>query len=74
MPAELLQLRAALRGNEEDTRRFIMAREGMIPSEEFFNAGNLERILANAEAGSVPRQRTTFLPQRNHHTEVADNV
>ena len=74
MPAELLQLRAALRGNEEDTRRFIMAREGMIPSEEFFNAGNLERILANAEAGSVPRQRTTFLPQRNRHTEVADNV
>ena len=74
MPAELLQLRAALRGNEEDIRRFIMAREGMIPPEEFFSAENLERILANAEAGAVPLQRTMFLPQRNHHTEVADDM
>jgi len=73
-PGELLQLRVALRGNEEDTRRFIMAREEMIPPEEFFNAENLERILVNAEAGSVPLQRTTFLPEVNHVTEVADNV
>jgi 2-polyprenyl-6-methoxyphenol hydroxylase-like FAD-dependent oxidoreductase len=49
MPAQLLQLRAALRGNEEDTRRFIMAREGMIPPSEFFNAKNLDRVLTHAE-------------------------
>ena len=48
MPAKLFQLRAALHGNPEDTRRFIMAREGMIEHLEFFNAENLERILANA--------------------------
>ena len=74
MPAKLLQLRAALRGNEEDTRRSIMAREGMIPPEQFFNPENMERILVNAEAGSVPLQRTTFLPELNHFTEAADNV
>lgn len=43
-PAELFQLRSALRGNDEDTKRFIMAREGLIPPEEFFNTENLERI------------------------------
>ena len=43
-PAELFQLRSALRGNGEDIKRFIMAREGLIPPEEFFNPGNLERL------------------------------
>jgi len=74
MPPELLRLRAALRGNAEDTRRFIMAREGMIPPEQFFSAENLERILVNAEAASVPLQRTTFLLELNHFTEAADNA
>jgi hypothetical protein len=32
---ELLQLRLALRGNQEDTNRFVMALEGMIPPEQF---------------------------------------
>jgi flavin-dependent dehydrogenase len=41
---EFLRLRRALRGNQEDTKRFIMAREGMIPPEEFFNSENLQRI------------------------------
>ena len=44
LPAEFMHLRLALRGNQEDTKRFIMAREGMIPPEEFFNPENLERI------------------------------
>ena len=53
MPLELLQLRLALRGNQEDTNRFIMAQEGLISHEEFFNRQNLQRILANAGASSV---------------------
>jgi 2-polyprenyl-6-methoxyphenol hydroxylase-like FAD-dependent oxidoreductase len=47
MSGQLLQLRMALRGNQDDTNRFIMAREGMIPPEEFFNPANLQRLLAN---------------------------
>ena len=43
-PIELLELRAALRGNQEDTNQFIMAREGLVPPEEFFNDENLQRI------------------------------
>ena len=74
MPAKLPQLRAALRGNEEDTRRFIMAREGMIPPEEFFNPENLERILVNAQAGSGSPERSSFLPELNQFRETADNV
>jgi flavin-dependent dehydrogenase len=50
---ELLQLRLALRGNQEDTNRFIMMLEGWISREEFFNPENLERILANDGASSV---------------------
>jgi flavin-dependent dehydrogenase len=49
-PLETYQLRAALRGNQEDTNRFVMATEGMIPRDEFFSPQNLRRILA-APAG-----------------------
>jgi flavin-dependent dehydrogenase len=47
-PPELNRLRFALRGNPEDTTRFWMARVGMIPSTDFFNPENLQRILARA--------------------------
>ena len=50
---ELLQLRLALRGNQEDTNRFVMALEGWILHEEFFDPENLTRIFANAGASSV---------------------
>lgn len=46
--AELLQLRLALRGHQEDTNRFVMALEGWISHEEFFNPENLRRIYANS--------------------------
>jgi flavin-dependent dehydrogenase len=45
---ELLQIRLALRGNQEDTNRFIMMLEGWISHEEFFNPENLQRIMAKA--------------------------
>ena len=47
---ELFPLRLALRGNQENTNRFIMALEGMIPREEFFNPENLERIHSKSGA------------------------
>jgi flavin-dependent dehydrogenase len=53
IPPELLQLRLALRGNQEDTNRFIMALEGWISHEEFFSPENLQRIFANAGASFV---------------------
>jgi hypothetical protein len=48
-PPELIQISSALQGNQEDTNRFFMAREGMIPREEFFNPENLQRIMAKAQ-------------------------
>jgi hypothetical protein len=45
-----LQLRAALRGNQEDTNRFFMAKQGMIPPEQFFNPQNLRRLMSRASA------------------------
>ena len=50
---ELLQLRLAARGNQEDTNRFIMVLEGWISPEQFFNPENLQRILLNSETSSV---------------------
>jgi flavin-dependent dehydrogenase len=50
---ELLQLRLALRGNQEDTNRFVMALEGWISREDFFDPENLKRIFANAGASFV---------------------
>jgi flavin-dependent dehydrogenase len=49
-PPELLQLRSALRGNDEDTKKFILAREGLIPPEQFFSTENLERIRLGADS------------------------
>jgi 2-polyprenyl-6-methoxyphenol hydroxylase-like FAD-dependent oxidoreductase len=46
MPQDLLALRAALRGNQEQTNKFYMAREGMIPPGEFFNPANLRALHA----------------------------
>lgn len=43
-PPDMMHLLAALQGNQEDTNRFFMAREGMIPYKEFFNPENLRRI------------------------------
>jgi flavin-dependent dehydrogenase len=51
-PPEAFGLRAALRGNQQDTNRFFLAREGMIPAEEFFNPANLERLQARTRAGA----------------------
>ncbi len=50
LPARELALRAALRANPDETRRFYMAREGMIPSGPFFAEENIARILAAAQA------------------------
>jgi flavin-dependent dehydrogenase len=48
LPAELLQLRAAVRGDQNATSQFLMALEGMVPREVFFNPENLGRIMAGA--------------------------
>src|SRR5215469_1131224 len=70
---ELLQLRLALRGNQEDTNRFVMALEGWISHEEFFNPANLQRILAKAGSGTVVLEHpvVAYLPCRSilddHH-------
>jgi flavin-dependent dehydrogenase len=46
---EIFQLRAALRGNQQQINRFTMARMGMIPSQEFFNPDNLATVLGRSE-------------------------
>jgi 2-polyprenyl-6-methoxyphenol hydroxylase-like FAD-dependent oxidoreductase len=50
LPADFFQLRAAIRGNQEDINRFYMARQGMIPPEEFFNPENMQRLMRRASA------------------------
>ena len=47
---ELLQLRLALRANQEDTNRFVMALEGWISPEQFFSTENLDRIRLGADS------------------------
>lgn len=48
LPPEMRMLRAALRDNPDDTNRFYLAYEGMIPRETFFAPDNLRRIVAAA--------------------------
>ena len=51
VPDDELALRAALQGNQEMTNMFYLARQGMIPMEEFFNPDNLSPVMARAGAG-----------------------
>ena len=50
IPPDSLAIRAAIRGDQEETNRFYMARQGMIPPEHFFNPENLHRLKARARA------------------------
>jgi flavin-dependent dehydrogenase len=50
LPPDQAAIRAAVRGNQEDTNLFFMAREGMIPPERFFNPENMQRLMASAPA------------------------
>jgi 2-polyprenyl-6-methoxyphenol hydroxylase-like FAD-dependent oxidoreductase len=56
VPEDLLAIRAAIRGDDELTRRFYMAQQGMIRREEFFNADNLQQLKARAAAGAAKTQ------------------
>jgi 2-polyprenyl-6-methoxyphenol hydroxylase-like FAD-dependent oxidoreductase len=47
-PPEALALMGALRGSADDTRRFFLARQGLVPPETFFNEENLARVMAAA--------------------------
>jgi hypothetical protein len=44
-------LRAAVRGNQEQTDKFYLARQRMIPPEEFFNPENLRRLNLGTSRG-----------------------
>jgi len=44
-PAEQYPLRAALRGNDADTRQYYLAIQGMVDPDPFFDPSNLERIV-----------------------------
>jgi len=54
VPDDELVIRTTLRGNQEETNRFYLAQQGMIPPEEFFNAENLQRLKALAGVEPVP--------------------
>jgi flavin-dependent dehydrogenase len=62
---ELLQIRSALRGNQEDTNRFVQMLEGWISHEEFFNPENLQRIMAKAAQAhpAWPEAERCILPE-----------
>ena len=49
---EVLRIRAAIRGDEEATTHFFLAREGMVAPESFFNEENLARLMGAARADS----------------------
>jgi 2-polyprenyl-6-methoxyphenol hydroxylase-like FAD-dependent oxidoreductase len=48
LPVELLQLRAALDGNQADTDRFIGVLTGTVSGAEFFAPENIGRIMTTA--------------------------
>jgi len=48
LPEATRGLLAALRGRDEDTREFFLARQGLIPAERFFDPANIRRIVAGS--------------------------
>jgi DNA-binding FadR family transcriptional regulator len=45
------RLLEALRGNEADTAKFLMATIGMIPAESFYQLSNIRRIIGRGRGG-----------------------
>lgn len=56
-PPQVLGIRAAIRGDQEATDHFFLAREGMVAPESFFNDENLGRLMQAARA-RPPEGRT----------------
>ena len=48
VPADVLRLRQALRDKPADATQYVLAKEGRIPREAFFNPQNLARVMASA--------------------------
>jgi flavin-dependent dehydrogenase len=48
LPDDLRRLRAAINGDPQTTRQFILANQGMIPRETFFNEQNMQALLGEA--------------------------
>jgi len=63
VPEDLLAIRSAVRGNQEETNRFYMAQQGMIPPEEFFNPDNLQRLRGRAGAGATRLEPVDWPPR-----------
>ncbi|HEX2032697.1 MAG TPA: NAD(P)/FAD-dependent oxidoreductase [Chloroflexota bacterium] len=61
-PPEVTRLRLALRDRPADATRFMMAREGMIPRQAFFNPENLQRILGGAPVRPTPPRPAMLAP------------
>jgi flavin-dependent dehydrogenase len=53
---EQLALRAALRGSDEDTSRFLGVTSGTVPIPEFFAPENIRRIIGAAQARAASAQ------------------
>jgi flavin-dependent dehydrogenase len=56
LPEATRALFAALRGRDEDTRQFFLARQGLISPERFFDPENLRRIMAGSAAAVNARR------------------
>jgi len=63
VPEDLLVIRAAVRGNQEETNTFYMAQQGLIPPEKFFNPDNLQRLRASAGAGATRLEPADWPPR-----------
>jgi flavin-dependent dehydrogenase len=71
-PPDLARIRAAVRGNQELTNQFLMAIEGMIPREAFFNPTNIQRLVTSThgdcKGGPHPMSaRTPLFADRRYH-------
>jgi hypothetical protein len=53
LPEEATRLRAAPREDQEATRLFYLAREGVIPMGAFFNPDNLQRIMVGSTSAAT---------------------
>jgi hypothetical protein len=52
---EMMQLRAALRGNIEDTGRYFAMIAKAIPEQEFLAPNNIQRIMRQANLNLMPQ-------------------
>jgi flavin-dependent dehydrogenase len=68
-PPDLARIRAAVRHRPQDATRLVMATQGLIPHEAFFNSQNLQNLLGESQLPDGAAESISLTPSSGHSAQ-----